>query len=124
MQDYYSILGVAPTASPEEIRRAYLRLVRRYHPDANHAAAVPGLQSMHEQQMKLINEAYEVLGDPRRRAAYDVHRAAELRVRALREARLKYQAQVGNKQGSSTEMTWLEGLVGFVRELKRSLRED
>ncbi|WP_297161119.1 J domain-containing protein [Thermogemmatispora sp.] len=122
MQDYYSILGVAPTASPEEIRRAYLRLVRRYHPDA-HLAAAPGLQSMHEQQMKLINEAYEVLGDPRRRAAYDVHRAAELRVRALREARLKYQAQVG-KQGSSTEMTWLEGLVGFVRELKRSLRED
>ncbi|WP_376797178.1 J domain-containing protein [Thermogemmatispora sp.] len=121
MQDYYSILGVAPTASPEEIRRAYLRLVRRYHPDANQAT--PGLQSVHEQQMKLINEAYEVLGDPRRRAAYDVHRAAELRVRALREARLKYQAQA-SKHGSSTEMTWLEGLVGFVRELKRSLRED
>ncbi|MBX5457235.1 MAG: J domain-containing protein [Thermogemmatispora sp.] len=121
MQDYYSILEIAPTASPEEIRRAYLRLVRRYHPDAHQNAA--GMQARYEQQMKLINEAYEVLGDPRRRATYDVHRAAELRVRALREARLKYQAQMG-KHNSSTEMTWLEGLVGFVRELKRSLRED
>ncbi len=116
MQDYYAVLGVTPTASDGEIRRAYLRLARHYHPDLNH-----GVQ---DRQIKLLNEAYEVLRDPRKRAAYDAHRAAELRVRALREARLK-RAQ-GGIMGTTaaTEMTWFEGLVGFVRELRRGLREE
>jgi curved DNA-binding protein CbpA len=64
-QSYYEILGVPPTASEAEIRRAYARLVRQYHPDNN-----PGDPKAVEMTI-LINEAWEVLRDPVRRSAYD-----------------------------------------------------
>ena len=63
--DYYEILGVAREAGDEEIKRAYRKLAQRYHPDRN-----PGDKAA-EDRFKLINEAYEVLGDPKKRAAYD-----------------------------------------------------
>jgi molecular chaperone DnaJ len=62
--DYYETLGVARNASPDEIKRAFRRLAMQYHPDRN---PEPGA----EQRFKEINEAYEVLSDPERRAAYD-----------------------------------------------------
>jgi curved DNA-binding protein CbpA len=64
-QSYYEILGVPPTASEAEIRRAYARLVRQYHPDNN-----PGDPEAVRMTI-LINEAWEVLRDPVRRSAYD-----------------------------------------------------
>jgi hypothetical protein len=64
MPDPYRILGVAHTATQEEIRSAYHRLARRYHPDLN---PEPGAEA----RMRALNWAYEVLSDPRRRAAYD-----------------------------------------------------
>ena len=63
-RDYYEILGVSRTASAEEIKRAYRRLARKYHPDVNKE---PGA----EDRFKEINEAYEVLSDERKRARYD-----------------------------------------------------
>lgn len=63
-RDYYDILGVSRTATPEEIRRAYRRLARQYHPDVNKSPDA-------EERFKEINEAYEVLSDPDKRAAYD-----------------------------------------------------
>ncbi|WP_459615219.1 DnaJ C-terminal domain-containing protein [Bordetella sp. 2513F-2] len=63
-KDYYGILGVANTASDDEIRRAYRRLARRYHPDVSK-------ESDAEARMRDVNEAYAVLGDPEKRAAYD-----------------------------------------------------
>lgn len=62
--DYYEILGVSRTASAEEIKRAFRRLAMQYHPDRNrdHGA---------EAKFKEVNEAYEVLSDPDKRAAYD-----------------------------------------------------
>jgi curved DNA-binding protein len=64
-KDYYSILGISKTASPEEIKQAFRKLARKYHPDVN-----PGNKQA-EAKFKEINEAYEVLSDPDKRKKYD-----------------------------------------------------
>jgi molecular chaperone DnaJ len=63
-RDYYETLGVARDADKEEIKRAYRRLARKYHPDVNKEAGA-------EEQFKEINRAYEVLSEPETRARYD-----------------------------------------------------
>ncbi len=63
-KDYYGVLGVARDASPEEIKKAYRRLARKYHPDVSK-------EKNAEDSFKDVNEAYEVLGDVEKRAAYD-----------------------------------------------------
>ena len=63
-RDYYEILGVPRNASQEEIKRAFRRLARQYHPDVSDAPDA-------EERFKEINEAYAVLSDPEKRAAYD-----------------------------------------------------
>ncbi len=69
-KDLYEILGVSPDASEEEIKRAYRRLARKYHPDLH-----PGDKEA-EERFKEINEAYEILSDPKKRAEYDRLREA------------------------------------------------
>lgn len=66
-KDYYSILGVSKTASEKEIKQAYRRLARKYHPDVN-----PG-DKQAEERFKEINTAHEVLSDPEKRKKYDVY---------------------------------------------------
>src|SRR5690348_16966166 len=63
--DLYALLGLAPGASPADIKRAYRRLSRRYHPDIN-----PGDKAA-ETLYRRISEAYETLVDPERRRRYD-----------------------------------------------------
>jgi DnaJ-class molecular chaperone len=64
-KDYYKTLGVSKTASEKELKAAYRKLARKYHPDVN-----PGDKSS-EAKFKELNEAYEVLGDPEKRKKYD-----------------------------------------------------
>jgi molecular chaperone DnaJ len=64
-KDFYELLGVARTASPEEIKKAYRKLAMQHHPDRNSG------DKGAEQTFKDINEAYDVLKDEQRRAAYD-----------------------------------------------------
>ncbi|MCY3960363.1 MAG: DnaJ domain-containing protein [bacterium] len=61
-RSHYDVLGVSPGAKPDAIRRAYLRQARRWHPDR---------QTGDAERMRAVNEAWEVLGDSRSRAAYD-----------------------------------------------------
>jgi molecular chaperone DnaJ len=85
-KDYYKILGVAPTATEKELARAYRRLAKQYHPDAN-----PGS----EERFKEVSGAYDVVGDPARRKEYD-------EVRRLGPAAAGFGAPRGQAGGTTT----------------------
>src|SRR5512137_2225879 len=65
-KDYYQVLGIPKTASDKDIKAAYRRLARKWHPDVN-----PQNHKLAEQKFKEINEANEVLSDPDKRKKYD-----------------------------------------------------
>src|SRR4051812_50111414 len=66
-RDYYEVLGLQKGVSAEEIKKAYRKLAVKYHPDKN-----PGDKTA-EEQFKELGEAYEVLADDQKRAAYDAY---------------------------------------------------
>jgi molecular chaperone DnaJ len=68
-EDYYKVLGVKRASSQDDIRKAYRRLARKYHPDVN-----PGDKSS-EEKFKQLSEAYDVLSDPKKREVYDKYGA-------------------------------------------------
>ena len=63
--DYYKVLGVGKNASDEEIKKAYRKLARKYHPDRNQG------DKQAEERFKEISQAHDVLSDPEKRKAYD-----------------------------------------------------
>ena len=103
-QNYYDILEVPPSATLAEIRRSYHRLARLHHPDLNKQAL--------DTHIKRLNQAYQTLRDPHKRAAYDEQLAGEQR-----------QAALLAKARREAEMTWKEGFMGFMDELKKGLKE-
>lgn len=88
-QDYYSVLGVEPAAEPAELKRAFHRLAKQYHPDRN-----PG-NAAAEEKFKLLTEAWAVLGDERKRADYDAVRERDSRYAAAPElASMRHRSRV------------------------------
>jgi DnaJ-class molecular chaperone len=74
--NYYAVLGVKETASPEEVQEAYRRLAKAYHPDRSGADTAG--------EFRAVQEAWETLGDPQRRRAYDLRRRHSHRPRPAR----------------------------------------
>jgi len=95
-QDYYQVLGVDRKANEDEIKRAYRKLALKYHPDRN-----PGDKSA-EETFKKINEAYQVLSDPEKRARYD----------QLGESYNSYQQRGGAPGGFNWEDWYAQGAQG------------
>jgi curved DNA-binding protein CbpA len=112
LPDYYALLEVPSTATNNELRRSYRRLARKYHPDLNQQAL--------DKHIKLLNEAYEVLSDPTKRAAYDQQRLLEEKRRKAAQDALRRQQEQARQE---PKMTWIEGIFGFVRELRKELRK-
>lgn len=112
ISNYYAVLGVASTANTTEIKRAYRRMVRQHHPDVNAQAE--------DEQIKRVNEAYAVLSDSRKRQVYDEQR----RQARLHAAAVQRERERLRRQQEEPQMTWMQGIFGFVRELKKEMRED
>lgn len=112
MTDYYQVLGVTAQASEKDIKSAYRKLAKRYHPD------VAGEDPLMRKRMCEIQEAYRVLGNPEKRSAYDGGRLA----RGKQGARKKqgngakwqgYAGQGTNQAGPPPDMGQFERFFGF-----------
>src|SRR2546430_9477087 len=93
-KDYYQILSVSRTASEKEIKSAYRRLARLYHPDVNKDPKATD-------RFKQINEAYEVLSDPKKRSKYDQLGSDWERIEREQEFARQYQSQAGRGTGAA-----------------------
>ncbi len=111
LPNYYAILEVSTDASFEEIKRSYRRLARLYHPDTS--------KNSNDQRIKQLNEAYTVLSDAAKRTAYDIKRLEELRRIVALETLILQRKKMLREQ----QMSWKQGVAGFVRELKKNMRE-
>ena len=103
--NYYELMGVAETAAADEIKRAYRKLARKYHPDVSKDADAT-------ERFKQLGEAYEVLKDPDKRATYDdIRRNPQPRARQFRRApgAPGFGAGTGDQQGFSEFFTHMFG---------------
>jgi molecular chaperone DnaJ len=112
-KDYYSLLGVSRNASDKEIKQAYRRLARQYHPDVN-----PG-NKIAEEKFKAINQANDILSDPEKRKKYDKYgenwehgdQYAEA-ARQQQSAGWNFSQQPGGQEGGQFEEGDLESIFG------------
>ena len=105
-KDYYAILGVPNTADEKKMKKAFRKLAKKYHPDTNQGNAQA------EQRFKDINEAYAVLGDPKKRALYDKYGEMGLQEGFDPKAYEQWQ-QAGRGYGGFTSDGGFGGFGGF-----------
>ena len=110
LPDYYAVLEVSSDATTEQIKRSYRRLARLYHPDLNKQAP--------DTRIKQLNEAYDVLSDTAKRAAYDIQILEEKKYAIMREV-IRRQREAALRD---SKLTWAQGVAGFVRELKKGMK--
>jgi DnaJ-class molecular chaperone len=96
-RDYYQVLGLPRTASADDIKKAYRRLARQYHPDLHSGSK----KSEMERKFKELNEAHEVLSDPDKRKKYDQYGAQWEQAEAYEKARQQAGAEGFNWQQQS-----------------------
>ena len=111
--DYYSVLGISKTASPEEIKKAYRKLARQHHPDLN-----PDNKEAHK-KFQQINEANEVLSDPEKRKKYDQYGKDWKHAEQFEQARSSQQGSqqqwsggFGDENGEGDFSSFFESLFG------------
>jgi DnaJ-class molecular chaperone len=92
-KDYYAILGVPKSAAEKDIKSAYRKLARKWHPDAN-----PDNPKEAEEKFKELSEAYEVLGDPEKRKKYDVLGPNWQQAAHQAEQQRRYRTNVGGEE--------------------------
>ena len=92
-KDYYEVLGVPKSATEKDVKSAYRKLARKWHPDAN-----PKNAKAAEEKFKEIAEAYEVLGDPEKRKKYDALGADWQRASQQAAEQRRYRAQSGGEE--------------------------
>jgi len=110
--NYYAILEVETDASLEEIKQSYRRLARLHHPDVN--------KETNDRWIKQLNEAYTVLSDPAKRTAYDIKCLEEQQHIVALEALILHRKKMLREQ----KISWRQGMNGFVRELKKNMRDS
>jgi molecular chaperone DnaJ len=98
-KDFYSVLGVAQSATADDVKKAYRKLARKHHPDAN-----PGDNSA-EKRFKEIGEAYAVLSDPEQRQQYDA-------IRSMARGGARFTAGGGGPAGGAAGGAGFEDLLG------------
>lgn len=108
-KDYYKIMGVSQTASEKEIKTAYRKLARKFHPDISKEPRA-------EEQFKEMGEAYEVLKDPVKRAEYDQYiKNKEFNQRQRTQHSAGHQERSYQSQGGQFDTDFFESLFGHAR---------
>lgn len=106
-RDYYMVLRVKPISTPDEIRKAYRELSKKYHPDLN-----PNMKAASDEKMKELVEAYNVLNNKEKRKAYDAE--PQFQYRRFSKNREKPDKKAFTSKAKPQKQSFLKKLISFM----------